>query len=155
MRERYDGVDDVFFVMVVTPDRFFDDARRQIKRLRLQKRMRIYRQISETEKRCFYARCLGLYFVSKNEGFGIPVLEAQACGVPALISNHASLPEIAGGGAFMVNPDDPEEIARRLRRMITDTDTRARVIEAGKRNVERFSWERAARQISDMYNYLF
>lgn len=155
MRERYDDIRDVYFVLVVNADRFFDESRRLIKRLKLQKRMRVFQQVGEIEKRSFYARASALYFVTKNEGFGLPLLEAQASGLPALVADHASLPEIAAGSALLADPDSPGDIARRLRRVLTDSATRSNLVAAGRENVKRFDWNRAASQVRDMYHYLF
>jgi len=155
MRESRGDLHDLHFVLVVSADRFFEESRRVIKELRLQKRMRVYGQISELEKRCFYDRSSGLFLATKYEGFGIPLLEAQACGVPVLAANHASLPEIANGSALLADPDDVEDIAEKLYRLLTDADLRATLISAGKENAKRFDWARTAQAIRDMYHHLF
>ena len=155
MRERFEGTRDCYFILVVNRDRFFEESHRLITKLRLQKRMRVYNQVSEIEKRCFYKLASGLFFVTKNEGFGIPLLEAQCAGLPVLAADHASLPEIANGTALLADPDDPTQIARRLRRLLTDDDLRKRLITEGKENIERFSWDKAASAVREMYHHLF
>lgn len=155
MQERFEETRDCYFVLVVNPDRFFEESHRLITKLRLQKRMRVYNQISELEKRCFYRMASGLFFVTKNEGFGIPLLEAQCAGLPVLAADHASLPEIANGTALLADPDDPTQIARRLRRLLTDDKLRERLIADGKENIERFSWNKAADAVREMYHHLF
>ncbi|MCX7049877.1 MAG: glycosyltransferase family 1 protein [Candidatus Sumerlaeota bacterium] len=155
MREQYEELKDFYFVLVVAADRFFEDCRRLIKKLRLQKRMRVYKQISELEKRCFYERASALFQVTKYEGFGLPVLEAQVCGLPVLCARHGALPEIAGEGAFVTSPDDQDEIARKMRQLLTDADVRDTLQKAGRRNVQRFTWVQTARSIKMMYDHLF
>ncbi len=89
-------------------------------------------------------------YPSLYEGFGFPVLEAQACGVPVLTSAASSLPEVAGDAAWLVDPTDVEAIAAGLHRLLTDQTLRAALIERGYANVRRFSWARAARQVLDV-----
>ncbi|MGB8648071.1 MAG: glycosyltransferase family 1 protein [Anaerolineae bacterium] len=84
---------------------------------------------------------------SLYEGFGFPVLEAQACGTPVACSNTSSLPEAAGEGAEFFDPRAVEAMAAAMRRVLSDAARRDALIALGKRNVERFSWARAAEQV--------
>ena len=85
-------------------------------------------------------------FPSLFEGFGLPVLEAQSYGVPVLTSNNSSLPEVAGDAALLVDPTDVDAIANAMLRLGQDEVLRQQLIEAGYANVQRFSWEKAARE---------
>ena len=85
-------------------------------------------------------------FPSLYEGFGLPVLEAQAQGVPVMTSTNSSLPEIAGDAALLVDPTDVDALAQAMLRLATDEALRARLIAAGHENVARFSWEKAAQE---------
>lgn len=80
------------------------------------------------------------------EGFGMPILEAQASGCPVITSNVSSMPEVAGKGAVLVNPANPEEISQQIYRLLNDQQLRAQVIEQGFRNLERFSWRKCAEE---------
>ena len=83
---------------------------------------------------------------SLYEGFGLPVLEAMACGVPIVCSNVSSLPEVAGDAAVLVDPLDVGRMAAAMERVLSDEELRAELRERGFEQVGRFSWEKCARE---------
>ncbi len=85
-------------------------------------------------------------FPSFYEGFGLPVLEAQAAGIPAVTSFNSCLPEVAGAGALFVNPENPAQIAEAVRQIIDDKALRDKLIKSGYENVKLFSWEKCAQE---------
>jgi glycosyltransferase involved in cell wall biosynthesis len=91
-----------------------------------------------------YAGAVALAMPSLYEGFGLPVLEAMASGVPVVAANRAALPETCGGAALLVDPDDEAELADALANVATDDQLRSGLVEAGLERVSRFSWDRAA-----------
>jgi glycosyltransferase involved in cell wall biosynthesis len=92
-----------------------------------------------------YALATACVVPSLYEGFGLPVLEAMARGVPVACSDRGSLPEIAGQAALLFDPTDPREIAGALRRLLTDTELVAQLQGRGRAQAQRFSWEASAR----------
>lgn len=88
-------------------------------------------------------------FPTLYEGFGIPVLEAQACGTPVLTSACTALPEVGGEGAVYADPCDVEDIAQQLGRLLRDAELRAQLREKGFENEKRFSWTASAQQLND------
>jgi glycosyltransferase involved in cell wall biosynthesis len=88
---------------------------------------------------------------SKYEGFGLPVLEAMACGTPAIASNTSSLPEVGGDAALYAAPDDVAAWVESIRRVLGDASLRASLREKGLRQAARFRWDAAARQTADVY----
>lgn len=89
------------------------------------------------------------FFPSLYEGFGLPILEAQARGTAVLTSKTSSLPEVAGDGAWYVNPSDVSEMVEKLQKILTLPESEYReIVEKGYKNLERFSWEKCAQNIA-------
>ena len=93
-------------------------------------------------------------FPSLYEGFGMPVIEAMACGAPVVTSNRTALPEVAGDAALLVNPDDDDELAGAMVRILRDTPLRESLRAKGFDRAKQFTWERAARQTLAVYKEL-
>jgi glycosyltransferase involved in cell wall biosynthesis len=107
--------------------------------------------LSEAEIIAEYRRCELLCFVSTYEGFGLPILEAQALGRVVLTSNLASMPEVAGEGAFLVDPFSVESIREGIERLIKENDLRKELIEKGRENLKRFEPKDIAKQYQALY----
>jgi glycosyltransferase involved in cell wall biosynthesis len=90
-------------------------------------------------------------FPSLYEGFGLAPLEAMASGTPVVASNVSSLPEAVGDAAILVNPENVFDIARGIREVLLDNELRCQLILKGKEQAARFSWERTAREVIEVY----
>ena len=102
----------------------------------------------------WYRRASIFAFPSLDEGFGIPVLEAMAQGVPVVAANRSSLPEVCGGAALMVDALETESIAAAIKRLAEDAALRADLAGRGYGRAKEFTWERAAAQTWDVYSEL-
>ncbi|MGA8212333.1 MAG: glycosyltransferase family 1 protein [Candidatus Sulfotelmatobacter sp.] len=97
-----------------------------------------------------YRGALGFVFPSLYEGFGLPALEAMACGVPVVTSNVCSLPEVVGDAAILIDPLRVEDIADAIRRLVEDSVLRQRLREKGLMRAKKFSWHETARRTSEV-----
>lgn len=103
--------------------------------------------ISEDELICFYSSASIYLYPSLYEGFGLPILEAQACGCPVLTSDKTSCPEIAGDCAVIINPYEIEDIKNGILKVIQDNDYREEIIKEGLLNVKKYSWNRTTEEL--------
>ena len=97
-----------------------------------------------------YNAAIALLFPSVYEGFGIPIVEAMACGIPVITSNVSSMPEVAGDAAILVDPLDVKSIAVGLKRLVDDRNLWQQMRERGLQRAKMFSWEGAARQTMEV-----
>ena len=101
--------------------------------------------------RVFYQAASAFVFPSLYEGFGLPPLEAMACGTPVVCSSVSSLPEVVADAAALVNPENVFDIARGIREVLLDHELRATLIERGFVQLTQFSWRRTAAQVLETY----
>jgi glycosyltransferase involved in cell wall biosynthesis len=101
-----------------------------------------------------FANSAAFVFPSLYEGFGLPPLEAAACGVPVITSNVSSLPEVMGQAAHYVNPEDERDIARGIIRVLADRSYRESLVRAGKERAREFSWQTCAQATVELYQKL-
>lgn len=96
-----------------------------------------------------------MLYPSLRESFGIPILEAMACGVPVITSNTSSMPEIAGSAAILVDPYNPSELTDAIRKVVTDDKLRSELIESGFKRAKEFNWERMAQDYLKLYQEIY
>ncbi len=108
--------------------------------------------VDDADLPALYRHAALFAFPSLYEGFGLPVLEAMACGVPVVCSDESSLPEVAGDAALLVDPLNTTALAKAMTRVLEDDDLRREMIDRGLAQAARFTWERAARQLLGLFN---
>jgi glycosyltransferase involved in cell wall biosynthesis len=126
----------------------------RIRRSKAAERIVITGYVTEQQLAEWYARASIFAFPSLDEGFGMPVLEAMAAGVPVVTSNRSALPEVAGDAALLVDPEDTEALREALRQLITNEDLRAKLISSGRARAQVFTWEKAACETWTAYQNL-
>jgi glycosyltransferase involved in cell wall biosynthesis len=118
-----------------------------VERLGLTRQVLFPGYIADADKPALLSGALAYVFPSLYEGFGLPVLEAMACGTPVLTSNCSSLPEVAGDAALLVDPHQTAEITQGLIQLMTNPELRSLLAQRGHQQVQKFSWATAAEQV--------
>ncbi len=111
--------------------------------------------ISEEDLVLFYNCASVFLYPSLYEGFGIPVLEAMACGVPVIASNITSIPEVVGDAAFLINPRNHSELETTLLALLNDPILRKNLIERGFEQIKKFSWQKMAKETLLVYQNVY
>lgn len=124
------------------------------RKMGLADRVRLLGYVSERELVSLYNLAELFCYPSLYEGFGLPVLEAMACGTPVVASNRSSIPEVAGSAAVLVNPEDPLEIACAMEVLLEKAQFREQLSQAGLEQARKFSWEKTAEQTLRVYHEL-
>jgi Glycosyltransferase len=118
----------------------------KVQQLNLADKVVFVEALKNAELACLYRGALGLVFPSLYEGFGLPPLEAMACGVPVITSNVCSLPEVVGEAGILVNPLDEEALSDAIRRVVDGADLRAELRQRGLLRARSFTWEQTAQR---------
>jgi glycosyltransferase involved in cell wall biosynthesis len=124
---------------------------RKVEELRLQTQVKFCGFVEDVDLPALLSGAMLFVLPSLYEGFGLPVLEAMACGTPVLTSNRSSLPEVAGEAALLVDPENPEAIADGMRRMLDDGSYRAELGRRGLARARAFRWVDTARNTVAVY----
>ena len=130
----------------------YDDIFAEVKRLGLEGCVLFPGFVDDDDLPALYSAADMLAFPSIYEGFGLPILEAMACGTPVVTSATSSLPELAEDAALLVEPTDVDAIAAALHRLLQEADLRHRLVAAGFDQARKFTWEKAATQLLGIYN---
>jgi glycosyltransferase involved in cell wall biosynthesis len=111
--------------------------------------------IVNTDLPYIYNRAFAFLYTSLRESFGIPLLEAMACGTPVITSNTSSMPEIAGNDAILINPESSDEIAEKMLQLENDEEYYNAQKEIGLKRAELFSWKKTAEQLLSLYETVY
>lgn len=124
----------------------YENVFEAVKRLKLEQEVIFTGYITRDDLPMIYNSADLFIFPSIYEGFGLPALEAMACGIPVITSNISSLPEITGDAALLINPYDVEAIAKAMERVLGDDGLRKELVKKGLKHARRFSWQDSAKK---------
>lgn len=131
-----------------------EDILRRIDASPCRGRIHVHGYVTDQALAELYQRAAVFAFPSLDEGFGMPVLEAMAAGVPVLTSNRSALPEVAGDAALLVDPTDVEAIAEALRKLAADERLRNELADKGLERASACTWDEAVRKTWTVYDEL-
>ncbi len=141
-------------VVVGRPGWLYQETFAAVERYGLQGEVRFLGFVPQEDLPALYNLALALVYPSLYEGFGLPPLEAMACGTPVLAGCVSSLPEVVGEAAVLVDPADVSSIREGLRRLLEDDELRARLRKEGLARAREFTWEKAAVRLREMMEYV-
>lgn len=150
LRTKY-GAADVGLVIAGSRGWLYDEVLTQIRELKLQDSVFLLGRVPDHDLHRLYVAARCHVHAAHYEGFGLPPLEAMACGTPTIVSNVSSLPEVVGDAALLVSPANWEEIAVAMHRLLTDDALHAELRVKGIQRAHGFSWELAARRTLEVY----
>jgi glycosyltransferase involved in cell wall biosynthesis/ubiquinone/menaquinone biosynthesis C-methylase UbiE len=128
-----------------------DDIAVLVEDLALGDRVRFLGYVSDSDLRVLYSAAKLFVYPSLYEGFGLPPLEAMACGAPVITSNTSALPEVVGDAAIVINPHDSNELCQAMRTVLGHRDVRLKMRQQSLERARLFSWERAAKETLAVY----
>jgi glycosyltransferase involved in cell wall biosynthesis len=143
--------EDIHLVLAGGKGWLYEDAFSVVDELDLDDRVHFVGRVTSEELLSLYNAAELLAHPAFYEGFGLPPLEAMACGLPVIVSDVASLPEVVGDAGLLIDPHDVDELTVAMWRILNDQDLRREMIDKGQRQAARFSWERAARETLEIY----
>ncbi len=132
-----------------------DDIYRLVDELKLNDLIRFTGYVEDGDLPALYSSAEAFIYPSLYEGFGLPPLEAMACGVPVITSDTSSLPEVVGEAGLKLPPKDVPALAETLARLLGDAPMRAHYREAGLARAQLFSWQRAAHETQSVYDQVY
>ncbi len=141
-------------VLVGDPIHRFGNYRESAKAYGLERDIVCAGRVSPQELRLLYSYAQLFVFPSRYEGFGMPVLEAMACGAPTITSSTSALPEVAGGAALLVDPENPDQLAEAITQVLTREELRQDLRAKGLARVKHMTWHAAAAQTLGLYRDL-
>lgn len=145
------GVTPACLVLVGSKGWLYDEIFERVEELHLGERVHFLHGVPDGDLAGLYNAASLSVTPSFYEGFGLPALEAMACGTPVVVADRSSLPEVVGEAGLLVDPDDPDDIAQALTCVLTDDLLRARMRELGLAQAARFTWERTAEETLAVY----
>ncbi len=139
-------------IIAGAPGYRYQKIEQQIKKSKIKDRLRYMNYVATADKPGLYALAELFVYPSFYEGFGFPVLEALASGIPVITSNRSSLSEITQNKAYLINPNKPHEITEAMLRILQNNELKNRLITGGLEQSKQFTWDKAAQQFLNLLN---
>jgi glycosyltransferase involved in cell wall biosynthesis len=137
---------DAMLMLVTEPD---SQLREKISAFALEQNVTILTGLNDRELATLYRAAIALVLPSHYEGFGLPIVEAMACGCPVIGSNCTSIPEVLGGAGELFDPSEPEALADKMRALLGNPDLRAQLRQKGLVRATEFTWDRVASKVRE------
>jgi glycosyltransferase involved in cell wall biosynthesis len=146
---------DVHLVIVGASYADYHEPERMVEKLNLQSNVHFLGAVTDGQLRQYYTQALMFILPSLYEGFGLPLLEAMGLGTPVIGSNISSIPEIIGDAGLLCNPNNIEDIAEKIMRLLDDESLRLQLIEMGRNRARQFTWETASAKMFEIYEEVY
>ena len=146
---------DVDLVLSGNPGWLYDEIYKAPKKFKVDANVKFLGFADQEDLPALYSGCIAFVMPSLYEGFGLPILEAMACGAPVLTSKSSSMPEVSGGHALLVKPHNVNEIAYKLSRLLKEKDLRWKLAAAGEEWVKKFTWEKTAEETIRVFEKVY
>lgn len=140
------GIKDLELVIIGKRGWLYEEILAAPEKFGVKNSVKFLQGVTDEELAVFYKHALCYVLPSLYEGFGLPILEAMKHGCPVITSNVSSLPEAGGNAALYVDPENIGDIAEKIAKLISDKSLREELVEKGKKQVAKFSWDKAARE---------
>ena len=112
----------------------------------------IIEHVSQDKLKAYYQKSTAYVFPSLSETFGLTTLEAMACGIPVIVSNCSSMPEINGDAAIYCDPNNPQDICNKIEHILNNDKQRTEMINHGLKRVIKYNWENTAKEMIGIFN---
>jgi glycosyltransferase involved in cell wall biosynthesis len=133
----------------------YEETQQLIAKLKIENKVRFLGRVSELELITLYSMADVFVFPSFYEGFGVPLIEAMACGAPVITSNTSSLPEVAGDAAVLIDPHNNDQIAKAMLQVLENEQLRHELRQKGYARAQNFTWPKSASKMLSVYQKLF
>jgi glycosyltransferase involved in cell wall biosynthesis len=143
---------DTVLVLVGGKGWFYDEIEAKVRSLDLAKRVRFTGYVADADLPLWYNAAAVLVFPSEYEGFGMPIVQAMACGTPVIAANTSAVPEVSGEAARLFDPRDVATLTEQMAIVLDNPKVRAKMRDEGFLQARKFTWKQAGRDMVDVYH---